>query len=485
MTTSAFASAPGIAAAAFLADYPAYHQTGVLDDLRRRDFQRLDAGGQVYLDYTGGCLYPASLVQQHAELLQQLVLGNPHSQNPTSLAATHLVEQARDDVLDFFRADPEEYLVIFTANASGALKLVAESYPFTPDGCFVLAADNHNSVHGIREYARSRGSAITYIPLDPVSLRAPDPTPYFEAAQAASPRLFAFPAQSNFSGVQHPLAWVDLAQASGFDVLLDAAAFVPTNRLDLSRLHPDFVPVSFYKMFGYPTGIGALIARRQALSRLRRPWFAGGTVQLVSTKADLHILAAGSAAFEEGTVNYLGLPAISSGLRLLNDLGIECIHERVLALVGYLLREMLTLRHSNGAPLVQIYGPSGTEQRGGTIAFNLSDPTGVLFPYQQVEAEANTAAISIRSGCFCNPGAGEYSLTHTAAEVRGCVEQSTVDGVFDIVPFHDCLGNKATGAVRASVGLVSDFADAYRFRAFLAGFLDRSAGSAVASSACS
>ena len=475
MTMPSFDSA----LAAFLSAFPAYGRTQVVDDLRQREFRRLEAGDHVYLDYTGGCLYPASLVQQHADLLQRLVLGNPHSQNPTSLAATHLVEQARADVLAFFGADPDDYVVIFTANASGALKLVAESYPFAPGGSFILVADNHNSVHGIREFARAGGAAITYIPLDPISLRAPDPAPYLEMAPATGPRLFAFPAQSNFSGVQHPLAWVELARARGFDVLLDAATFVPTNRLDLSRLRPDFVPVSFYKMFGYPTGVGALIARRAALARLRRPWFAGGTVQMVSTKADLHILAEGAAAFEEGTVNYLGLPAISNGLRLLDEIGIETIHDRVMALVGYLLTGMAALRHGNGAPLVQLYGPGNTEQRGGTIAFNLRDPGGVLFAYQQVEAEANTAAISIRSGCFCNPGAGEYSLTYSAEQMRGCVEQAMAGGAFDLARFHDCLagpeGGKATGAVRASVGLASNFADGRRFLDFLAGFRDRRA----------
>ena len=164
--------------ATFLADFPAYAQTTTLDELRRREFSRIDEQGHIYLDYTGGCLYPASLVRDHADMLQRLALGNPHSQNPTSLAATRLVEQARTDVLRYFDADPDEYIVIFAANASAALKLVAESYPFGPGGRFVLTADNHNSVHGIREYARARGATLTYIPLDPISLRAPDIAPY-------------------------------------------------------------------------------------------------------------------------------------------------------------------------------------------------------------------------------------------------------------------------------------------------------------------
>lgn len=464
----------------FFAGFPSYGRTYALDLLREQEFGRLDEHQHVYLDYTGGGLYPVSLVQEHAALLQATVLGNPHSQNPASLASTRLVEQARADVLRYFRADPEQYLVIFTTNASGALKLVGESYPFAPGSHFVLVADNHNSVHGIREFARRAGADISYIPLDPQSLRAPDVEPYLKQVPADGPSLFAFPAQSNFSGVQHPLAWVELARSHGYDVLLDAAAYVPSNRLDLSQVQPDFVPISFYKMFGYPTGVGALLARRKALARLRRPWFAGGTVRLVSTKADLHILAPGHEAFEEGTVNYLSLPAISAGLRLLDNIGIETVHDRVAALMAYLLAAMQTLCHSNGAPIVHIYGPLDSEQRGATIAFNLVDSEGNHFPYQQIEAEASATHISIRVGCFCNPGAGEYSLTHTAEEVRRCVQEAIPGGeigptaAFDLQRFHRCIGDKPTGAVRVSFGLASNFADAYRCLDFLAGFRDRS-----------
>ena len=91
---------------------------------------------------------------------------------------------------------------------------------------------------------------------------------------------------TNFSGgMRQALEWINEAQASGWDVLVDCAAFVPTNRLDLSRWHPDFVPLSFYKIFGYPTGVGCLLARRDALARLSRPWFAGGTIAIASVQA--------------------------------------------------------------------------------------------------------------------------------------------------------------------------------------------------------
>ena len=158
--------------------------------------------------------------------------------------------------------------------------------------------------------------------------------PISNEANGAATRLFAYPAQSNFSGVQHPLDWIPLAQERGWDVLLDAAAFTPTNRLDLGRWRPDFVSQSFYKMFGYPTGVGCLIARKAALAKLRRPWFAGGTITVASVQGDRFYLAEGASAFEDGTPNYLAMPAVEFGLEYLSQIGIDTIHTRVRCLTG-------------------------------------------------------------------------------------------------------------------------------------------------------
>ena len=83
------------ALAAFRRDYPAFDGTRALDELRATEYARLDALGQVYLDYTGGGLYAESQLREHMALLSQNVFGNPHSRNPTSMAMTHLADRAR------------------------------------------------------------------------------------------------------------------------------------------------------------------------------------------------------------------------------------------------------------------------------------------------------------------------------------------------------------------------------------------------------
>ena len=150
---------------------PASPATSAIDELRRSDFARLDAGGHVYLDYTGAGLYPDSVLDEHLELLRESVLGNPHSLNPTSSAMTALVERARAAVLEFFGASADEYVAIFTPNATGALRLVGEAYPFRSGDRFLLSFDNHNSVNGIREFARARGAETIYVPSEAPELR--------------------------------------------------------------------------------------------------------------------------------------------------------------------------------------------------------------------------------------------------------------------------------------------------------------------------
>jgi molybdenum cofactor sulfurtransferase len=437
-----------------------------IDALRATEYRRLDDQRQTYLDYTGGGLYAESQLQAHMDLLANGIFGNPHSGNPASLAMTDLVEKTRSAVLEHFSASPDEYVAVFTPNATGALKLVGDAYPF---GHYLLSVDNHNSVNGIRELARRSGS-VAYAPLLAPQL-ALDPKRLLHqlAVPRSGPKLFAYPAQSNFSGVQHSLEWIDLAQRRGWDVLLDASAFVPTNRLDLSRWHPDFVALSFYKMFGYPTGVGALIARKTALAKLQRPWFAGGTITLSSVVADDFYLAPGVAGFEDGTINYLSLPAVEIGLRWLDSIGVERIHNRVMSLTDTLLGRLSELRHQNGAPLVRIYGPRDNSARGATIALNLVDPSGTLWDCWEVERLANACRISLRAGCHCNPGAREVALGLEAADLRPHFRDKHRVSYAD---FRLGIRPVMSGVVRVSLGIASTQADVDRFVEFASRFVD-------------
>jgi selenocysteine lyase/cysteine desulfurase len=449
------------------------HRNSVLlDRLRADEYSYLDAAGHVYLDYAGAGLPAQGQLAEHAERVRGRCFGNPHSENPASTASTELIERTRLAVLAHFNAPPEEYAAIFTPNATGACRLVGEAYPFSPLTRLVLTQDNHNSVNGIREFARSRGTVTQYVPFCSPDLRVDDDA-IRQALSTSSRGLLAYPAQSNFSGVQHPLHWIQTAHEHGYDVLLDAAAYVPTNRLDLSVVKPDFVPVSWYKVFGYPTGVGCLIARREALARLRRPWFAGGSVYLASALADWHTLAGDEAGFEDGTLSFLQIPDVEAGLSWVNGIGIDRIHQRVTSLTGWLLGRLALLRHGNGEPMARIYGPASIRDRGATVAFNLLDPDGNIVDERAVARETAAAGISIRTGCFCNPGALEAAFDLSRADWRRALRgtAATTDQYLDL------LGMPSGGALRASMGLASNLHDVQRFVAFAeATYQDRTVG---------
>jgi selenocysteine lyase/cysteine desulfurase len=268
--------------------------------------------------------------------------------------------------------------------------------------------------------------------------------------------------------VHHPLGWIEEAQKHGWDVLVDCAAFVPTNRLDLGRWHPDFVPLSFYKLFGYPTGVGCLLARREALAKLERPWFSGGTIVAVAVQREWHRRVEGFAAFEDGTVNYLNLPAIEVGLEHIEGIGIDTIHERVSCLGAWLLEQLQALRHSDGRPAVEVYGPRSWTGRGATIAFNFLHPSGRWIDERFVDRVAERHNVSVRTGCFCNPGSGEIAFSIGKDTLIG----GEFDNALIVDEYIRAMGLPTGGAVRASLGLATNFADVYRFVEFARAFVD-------------
>ena len=437
-------------------------------DWRQRELQRVSRSGMAYLDYTGAALYPASVVRADADRLLGTVLGNPHSEHGPSRAASDDLATARRSLLEFVGAAPDEYDVILTANTTGACRLVAESFPFGAQGTLLVSEDNHNSVNGIREFARVAGSAIRTIGLD-AELRLRDAHSALEV-RGAGPSLFAFPAQSNFSGVRHSLDLVNEARNRGWRVLLDAASYLPTADIDLRVVKPDFLTLSLYKIAGYPTGLGALIARKDALAELRRPWFSGGTVKWASVQHQRHRLSDAPEGFEDGTPSFLAAAAVEPALGAVRAAGRERLARHLKRLTRLLLDGVSVLSHGNGAPLCRVHGPRSLIERGATVAFSVHDGAGRVIPYWEVEAAARDEGIAIRGGCFCNPGCAESAFGFPDLRVRSCLDSLGQD--FTIPRFAACLEDQTVGAIRVSLGLGTIRADVDRLLSFLARYVE-------------
>lgn len=262
------------------------------------------------------------------------------------------------------------------------------------------------------------------------------------------------------------MKWVDIAHENGWDVLLDTAAFVPTNSLDLQTVKPDYLCISFYKIFGYPTGIGALLIRKNAFEKLEKPWFAGGTVSYASVTMPEFFLTDNQERFEEGTVNYLSIPAVRFGIEWIRKIGMHNIQKKLTDQTGYLLNELQKLQHTNGSALVHIFGPADNVQRGSTIIMNFFDKDGGKIDVSEIEQKAKEKNISLRTGCFCNPGIDEITNCITSEELS-FFYSSRSDNHYDKIHF---LG-KMRGAIRISLGLMTNRRDCEKYLDFCREFL--------------
>ncbi|XP_065053693.1 molybdenum cofactor sulfurase-like [Rhopilema esculentum] len=298
-----------------------------------------------------------------------------------------------------------------------------------------------------------------------------------DTRQVAS--LFAFPAMSNFCGRKYPLEWTDLSKQGvlfpfskphgRWYVLLDAASYVGTNELDLSKINADFVPISFYKIFGYPTGIGALIMRTDAVESFRpKCYYGGGTVYSTFSATHHRVFRDEvSDRYEDGTSSFLNIIALKHGFYSLKSHAgpMLAISDHTFALTQYTYKEMKSMRHFSGIHLCKIYSDMGYDNiksQGPVINFNLISSNGDYIGYSQVDKLASLSNIHLRTGCFCNTGDCQKHLCLSDDQLLSNYNAGHVCG-----DQMDIIDGLPTGSVRISFGYMSCFEDAWTFLSFL------------------
>ncbi|KAL8469454.1 hypothetical protein ACS0TY_032339 [Phlomoides rotata] len=468
-----------------------------IDEIRATEFKRLN--DVVYLDHAGATLYSEFQMEEIFKDLSSTLYGNPHSQSNSSLATSDIVGEARRQVLSFFNASPGEYNCIFTSGATSALKLVGETFPWSSKSTYMYTMENHNSVLGIREYALGEGAASIAVDIEDIAdfdrrscgkstfkivphtvQRRGEVGRWNKHQMSDTYNLFAFPSECNFSGLRFNLDLVNTIKEGSCEmpgtspphsghwmVLIDAAKGSATSPPDLSKYKADFVVVSFYKLFGYPTGIGALIARNEAAKLLKKTYFSGGTV--AASIADIDFYKRRDSIeeyFEDGTISFVSIASLLHGFKFLNALTMPAISRHTSLLASYVRNALLNLRHVNGNRICTLYGlndPESTSNAMGPIVtFNLKRPDGSWFGYREVEKLASLSNIQLRTGCFCNPGACAKLLALSHLDLLSNIEAGHI--CWDD---HDILHGKPTGAIRVSFGYMSTFEDAMKFLKFI------------------
>ena len=440
--------------------------------------------GQVYLEHAGTTLYAKSLIERFSHDMTSSLLGNPHSASSSSQLSTRRIEDIRLRVLLFFNADPEEFDVVFVANATAGIKLVMEAFREHEAGYWYgYHRDSHTSLVGVRENATA-GQRCFQSDAE-VDRWLSGIGPALDRSTEGKLGLFAYPAQSNMNGRRLPLDWLGrirsskLAEHRHVYSLLDAAALVSTSPLDLGDADnsPDFTVLSFYKIFGFPD-LGALIVRKKAGPILRgRKYFGGGTVEMVTClEEQWHIRKEASLHehLEDGTLPFHNIVALDGALdvhrRLYGSMANIALH--VMALTRELLKALLSLRHGNGSVVCQIYQDSVSyfekEERQGqgpVVAFNLRTSHGAWVSLAEVEKLANIRNVHLRTGGLCNPGGVAPALDLTAQDMKRNFSAGQRCG-----NENDILDGRPSGMIRVSLGAMSNLHDVDSFAAFIEEF---------------
>ncbi|WIA34679.1 hypothetical protein OEZ86_012993 [Tetradesmus obliquus] len=515
-----------------------YGYNGWLDKNWQREVgDRLGSTLRHYLDFTAAALVTKSHLAAANELLQSATFSNPHSRSPCGMKTTQALEEAMHLVLEFFNADPKQYTVIWTSGATQGLKMIGEYFPWTsgpswtcsravPAGgvsdtsvgtaskCGRVAADaesaapqsshfvylrsNHKSVLGIGGYARERGVTLSCADEEGMVqwLSSSDSadggadgssqgTPLLQPAAAGGNvtySLVAYPPKDNLEGRLYDWSWVAKVHAKSTPshrwlVVADAASYVPTHRLDLSTVQPDFVPISFYKLFGFPTGLGALIARKESLSVLHKVYFGGGSVLDATAEDAWRLLSPAPTGFEDGTRDFLGITQLQFGFKQLQQLGgIEAIYAHTRSLQQWTYAALQQLRHGNGQSMVQLFGRHDDPSRQSCIfQFLVLQPDGAATSQVVVEDAAFDAGLAIRTGCMCNPGQCQFNLGIQPEEER-TVSITGTDCSSGFMEVQRPAKNDSSrlvsvelpiGTIRASLGYLSTFEDCYALIDFL------------------
>ncbi|RPA82468.1 PLP-dependent transferase [Ascobolus immersus RN42] len=584
-----------------------------MEEIRKKEYPHMK--GSIYLDHAGTTIYSRTLIDTYHSSLSTNLYGNPHSSNPSSALSSKAIAKTRKQVLAFFNADPEEYDIVFTSNATQALKLVADGFAGHQGGWdYRLHWDAHTSLVGVRaladgyEYSEddeaveewlvkekegvpkscckpkelverqsccqpkvvvkkhscykpqvvetpscckpnvpmveqdsccstkkevlqnspsasccaekapgaekaeetilsccSSDTASTacsskndapmhtekaafceFVEPSSTDTAAPEVLYCFPEEQAARfdpPKtqrlgLFAWPAQSNFSGRRLPTSeWCrSLRKNKPFWYsLVDAASYAMTSPIDVSEMQPDFMAISFYKIFGYPD-LGGLIIRKSSSRLLRsKKFFGGGTIAGLLISENWHDKK-GNPAFahqflEDGTLPFHSILALSHALdshnRILGPM--KSISSHTNALVCWLYDTLSDLKHpaKPNAPLLQIYTPRPTDptKQGAIIMFNVLSPLGELIPFTSIELDAIPYNLHLRAGRHCNLGGVQKYLDFSTAALKDAFKRGLrCNGFMEIR-----VEGRVIGAVRVSLGGMTTVKDCLGLVRFLRG----------------
>jgi molybdenum cofactor sulfurtransferase len=230
--------------------------------------------------------------------------------------------------------------IVFVANATAGIKLVAEGFAGSPNGFrYRYLRGVHTSIIGAGNLAQFMEEHEVNKWLASGNLKSDD--------QSRPAWLFVYPALLNFNGRRLPLEWIRRLREN-----------CPGWYSSDATAAPDFTVMSFYKIFGYPD-LGAIFLRKGDVGHMliQRHFFGGGSRTLLTVEGFNQPRDVLHEALEDGTLPFHTIMAIEAFLNTYARLfGSQINVARLAALITRLVYTLLwSLQYPNGQPVCQLY----------------------------------------------------------------------------------------------------------------------------------
>lgn len=351
-----------------------------------------------------------------------------------SIMCSEFYEEARESILDFVNAPRSQYTVIFVKNTTEGLNLLSHKLVGKDDNVLSTFMEHHSNDLPWRNKCK-----LDYVDVnEDGSLNISDLEIKLITKEV---KYLTVTGASNVTGCVNDInALASLCHKYGTKLIVDGAQLIPHKKINMGGYgiddEVDFLVFSAHKMYA-PFGIGVIVAKKEFLEDDDEPFIkGGGTVELVTK--DIAIWDKSPLKDEGGTPNILGIVALISAMKLLNQIGMDNIHCEEIQLTSYLLNNLKRFP-------ITIYGPTNAKNKVGIVTFNI-DP---LYHEQVATQLSNKFGIAVRNGCFCAHPYVEKLLNVPEEELEYYVKN------YDKV--------EKPGMVRASLGVYNTREEIDRF----------------------
>jgi len=339
----------------------------------------------VYFDNGASAQKPKQVLEAVARAYGEEYANVHRGLHYLSNLATANYEEARRTVQRFLNAEHEEE-IIFTANATDAINLVASSYGVNigeGDEIVLSVMEHHSNIvpwHFLRE---RQGAVLKWAPVSDDGDFLLDE---FEKLLTPRTKMVALTHMSNVLGTVVPVKEViALAHARGIPVLLDGSQAAVHLPVDVQELDCDFYVFTGHKLYG-PTGIGVLYGKKELLEKMRP--FKGGGEMIGYVTEDEITYAAPPHRFEAGTPPIAQAIGLAAAIDYVESVGRPAIAEHEAKMTEYALDQL------SGLNWLRIFGQA--KDRGGIISFEMEGAHA-----HDVSTILDRYGVAVRAGTHC------------------------------------------------------------------------------------